>query len=79
MKTRAPKPSKLELFNAALAAAEGAPTTEAATRRRSLPPRRPPRKPPKPTRPSSRPRAASTLKRRPRIDRADAYRRRRRG
>jgi small subunit ribosomal protein S16 len=31
LKTAAPKPSKLELFNAALAAAEGAPDTEAAT------------------------------------------------
>src|SRR6201998_2491616 len=31
VKVAAPKPSKLELFNAALAAADGAPTTEAAT------------------------------------------------
>jgi small subunit ribosomal protein S16 len=31
LKLAAPKPSKLELFNAALAAADGAPTTEAAT------------------------------------------------
>jgi small subunit ribosomal protein S16 len=31
LKVAAPKPSKLELFNAALAAADGAPTTEAAT------------------------------------------------
>jgi small subunit ribosomal protein S16 len=31
LKVAEPKPSKLELFNAALAAAEGAPTTEAAT------------------------------------------------
>lgn len=30
LKVAAPKPSKLELFNAALAAAEGGPTTEAA-------------------------------------------------
>ncbi|EUA34111.1 hypothetical protein I552_4894 [Mycobacterium xenopi 3993] len=37
MKTRAPKPSKLELFNAALAAAEGAPTTEAATPKKKPP------------------------------------------
>jgi small subunit ribosomal protein S16 len=31
LKVAEPKPSKLELFNAALAAADGAPTTEAAT------------------------------------------------
>lgn len=31
LKTAEPKPSKLELFNAALAAADGAPDTEAAT------------------------------------------------
>ena len=31
LKVAAPKPSKLELFNAALAAADGAPDTEAAT------------------------------------------------
>jgi small subunit ribosomal protein S16 len=31
LKTAKPKPSKLELFNAALAAADGAPSTEAAT------------------------------------------------
>jgi small subunit ribosomal protein S16 len=31
LQVAAPKPSKLELFNAALAAADGAPTTEAAT------------------------------------------------
>jgi small subunit ribosomal protein S16 len=31
LKVAAPKPSKLELFNAALAAADGTPTTEAAT------------------------------------------------
>ena len=31
LKVAAPKPSKLELFNAALAEAEGAPTTEATT------------------------------------------------
>ncbi|MCV7261401.1 30S ribosomal protein S16 [Mycobacterium shimoidei] len=31
LKVREPKPSKLELFNAALAAAEGSPSTEAAT------------------------------------------------
>ncbi|ORW01338.1 30S ribosomal protein S16 [Mycobacterium kyorinense] len=31
LKVAEPKPSKLELFNAALAAAEGGPTTEAAT------------------------------------------------
>jgi small subunit ribosomal protein S16 len=31
LKTAEPKPSKLDLFNAALAAAEGAPDTEAAT------------------------------------------------
>lgn len=31
LKVAEPKPSKLELFNAALAAAKGAPTTEAAT------------------------------------------------
>ncbi|BBU23547.1 30S ribosomal protein S16 [Mycobacterium xenopi] len=37
LKTRAPKPSKLELFNAALAAAEGAPTTEAATPKKKPP------------------------------------------
>ncbi len=37
LKTRAPKPSKLELFNAALAEAEGAPTTEAATPKKKAP------------------------------------------
>jgi small subunit ribosomal protein S16 len=37
LKTRAPKPSKLELFNAALAAAEGGPTTEAATPKKKAP------------------------------------------
>ncbi|HZU47095.1 MAG TPA: 30S ribosomal protein S16 [Mycobacterium sp.] len=37
LKTRAPKPSKLELFNAALAAAEGGPATEAATPKKKAP------------------------------------------
>ena len=37
LKTRAPKPSKLELFNSALAEAEGAPTTEAATPKKKAP------------------------------------------
>jgi small subunit ribosomal protein S16 len=38
LKVAAPKPSKLELFNAALAAADGAPTTEAATPKRKKAP-----------------------------------------
>jgi small subunit ribosomal protein S16 len=38
LKTAKPKPSKLELFNAALAAAEGAPDTEAATPRKKKAP-----------------------------------------
>jgi small subunit ribosomal protein S16 len=37
LKTRPPKPSKLELFNAALAAAEGGPTAEAATPKKKAP------------------------------------------
>jgi small subunit ribosomal protein S16 len=37
LKTPTPKPSKLELFNVALAAAEGGPTTEAATPRKRAP------------------------------------------
>jgi small subunit ribosomal protein S16 len=37
LKTRARKPSKLELFNAVLAEAEGGPTTEAATPKKKTP------------------------------------------
>jgi small subunit ribosomal protein S16 len=37
LKVAAPKPSKLELFNAALAAAEGGPTTEAAKPKKKAP------------------------------------------
>jgi small subunit ribosomal protein S16 len=37
LKVAEPKPSKLELFNAALAAADGAPTTEAATPKKKAP------------------------------------------
>ncbi|MBV9321249.1 MAG: 30S ribosomal protein S16 [Mycobacterium sp.] len=37
LKTVEPKPSKQELFNAALAAAEGAPTTEATTPKKKAP------------------------------------------
>jgi small subunit ribosomal protein S16 len=37
LKVKAPKPSKLELFNAALAAADGAPTTEAAKPKKKAP------------------------------------------
>ena len=37
LKVAQPKPSKLELFNAALAAADGAPTTEAAKPRKKAP------------------------------------------
>lgn len=40
LKVAAPKPSKLEVFNAALAAADGGPTTEAPNRRRSRRPKR---------------------------------------
>jgi len=40
LKVAAPKPSKLELFNAALAAADGAPTTEAATPKKKKAPAR---------------------------------------
>lgn len=43
LKVAAPKPSKLEVFNAALAAADGGPTTEATNRRRSRRPKRLPR------------------------------------
>ncbi|MGH3524593.1 MAG: 30S ribosomal protein S16, partial [Mycobacterium sp.] len=37
LKVAEPKPSKLELFNAALAAADGAPSTEAATPKKKAP------------------------------------------
>jgi small subunit ribosomal protein S16 len=37
LKVAAPKPSKLELFNAALAAADGGPTTEAAKPKKKAP------------------------------------------
>ena len=37
LKVKPPKPSKLELFNAALAAADGAPTTEAAKPKKKAP------------------------------------------
>jgi small subunit ribosomal protein S16 len=37
LKVKAPKPSKLELFNAALAAAEGGPTTEATKPKKKAP------------------------------------------
>ena len=37
LKVAEPKPSKLELFNAALAAADGAPTTEATTPKKKAP------------------------------------------
>ncbi|WP_343709900.1 30S ribosomal protein S16, partial [Mycobacterium sp.] len=40
LKLAEPKPSKLELFNAALAAAEGTPTTEAATPKKKKAPAR---------------------------------------
>src|SRR5277367_6926875 len=40
LKVASPKPSKLELFNAALAAADGAPTTEAATPKKKKAPAR---------------------------------------
>jgi len=62
LKVAKPKPTKLELFNAALAAADGGPSTEAAT--------------PKPTsrpRMLSRPKAPSKPSRRPRVDHSYAY------
>ena len=37
LKTAAPKPTKLELFNAALAAAEGGPSTDATTPKKKAP------------------------------------------
>ncbi|ORB86317.1 30S ribosomal protein S16 [Mycobacterium kansasii] len=40
LKVAPPKPSKLELFNAALAAAEGGPTTEAAKPKKKSPPKK---------------------------------------
>jgi small subunit ribosomal protein S16 len=40
LKVAPPKPSKLELFNAALAEAEGGPTTEAATPKKKAPAKR---------------------------------------
>lgn len=43
LKVAAPKPSKLEVFNAALAAADGGPTTEATKPKRSRRPKRLPR------------------------------------
>lgn len=43
LKVAAPKPSKLEVFNAALAAADGGPTTRPPNRRRSRRPKRLPR------------------------------------
>lgn len=52
LKVKPAKPSKLELFNAALAEAEGGPTTEAAKPKRSprrRRPRRPPRASPRPS------------------------------
>ena len=58
LKVAAPKPSKLELFNAALAAADGAPDTEAATPKKKKAPakkaaaRTKPRKPTKPRTPT---------------------------
>lgn len=54
LKVKEPKPSKLDLFNAALAEADGAPTGEAIQQKRRRPPRRP--RPPRPRlRPKSRP------------------------
>jgi small subunit ribosomal protein S16 len=44
LKKAEPKPSKLELFNAALAAAEGAPTTEAAKPKKKAPAKKAPAK-----------------------------------
>jgi small subunit ribosomal protein S16 len=40
LKVKPPKPSKLELFNAALAAADGGPTTEAAKPKKKAPPKK---------------------------------------
>jgi len=78
LKAAAPKPSKLELFNAALTAADGAPGTEAATPKKKKAPAKPrkptkrtkPRSPKKPSRPMrpSRLKAASRPNRRPRAD-----------
>src|SRR6202035_684499 len=45
LKLAAPKPTKLELFNAALAAADGAPDTEASTPKKKKPPARKPAPP----------------------------------
>lgn len=44
LKVAPPKPSKLELFNAALAAAEGGPTTEAARAKKKTAPKKSPAK-----------------------------------
>lgn len=44
LKTVEPKPSKQELFNAALAAADGAPTTEATTPKKKSPAKKAPAK-----------------------------------
>lgn len=43
LKVAAPKPSKLEVFNAALAAADGGPTTEATKPKKKSPAKRLPR------------------------------------
>ena len=90
LKVAPPKPTKLELFNAALAAADGAPTTEAAKPKKKAPakaprrPRRPPNRrpkplpklPPKPL-PRLQPTRASSPSRRPKADRGEYGRRRR--
>ena len=94
LKVAAPKPTKLELFNAALAAADGGPDTEAATPKKKKAPAKkaaaadkPPRKrtpPRRPTTPRSRPMRprrpppASRPSPRPRADHRHEYRRRRR-
>ena len=53
LKVKEPKPSKLDLFNAALAEADGArPARPPSPRRRRRPPRRPPRRPRRPRRPT---------------------------
>ena len=44
LKVAEPKPSKLELFNAALAAADGAPSTEATTPKKKAPAKKAPAK-----------------------------------
>ena len=83
LKVAPAKPSKLELFNAALAAADGAPTTEAAKPKKKAPAkkaakaaeaersrcsREPPPRPPTEARPPSRPRPASSPSPRPKAD-----------